>query len=298
MSGHRCPHCGGAATAAFEAADVNRRLGNGQRFAYSRCQACKLLFQTDPPSELGPYYPQEYYAIPGSVEELSRWADSERYKIEMVMQFRTSGHLIEIGPASGGFCYLAKAAGFDVSAIEMDARSCEFLASKLSIDVTQSADEAAALAVARPADVIAMWHVLEHLVDPWTMLDAAARKLNVGGVLILATPNPGSVQMRLLGKRWAHIDAPRHLWLFPPNVLRQRGRSLGLTARLMTTQDPGSLGWNLFGWEQSLQNIPSPGLIRRAARVVGRLAARVAAPLERREGRGAAYTIVLQKTAG
>jgi 2-polyprenyl-3-methyl-5-hydroxy-6-metoxy-1,4-benzoquinol methylase len=185
-------------------------------------------------------------------------------------------------------------AGFEATAIEMDARSAEVIAALMPIEVLNTADEASALGQTQPADVIAMWQVIEHLVDPWTMLEAAANRLKPGGVLILAAPNPDSLQFKLFRQLWVHVDAPRHLWLIPIRVVLARASVLGLQPRLITTRDPGSRAWTAFGWEHSLRNLfPSArlSLIRRAAR----LASMLAMPIEAREGMGATYTIALQK---
>jgi hypothetical protein len=143
--------------------------------------------------------------------------------------------------------------------------------------------------------VIALWHVIEHLSDPWRMLETAAARLRPGGVLVLATPNPAALQFRLFGGRWTHVDAPRHLWLIPPRVLAARGEALGLAPRLQTTRDRGSLSQNRLGWQRSLV---AAGLPRGVARRAGSFAGALAAPLESREGWGCAYTLVLQKGAG
>jgi SAM-dependent methyltransferase len=249
------------------------------------------------PPDLARYYPSDYYFLARSLDELASWGESERYKLDIVRRFRTTGRLIEIGPASGAFAYLAKSAGFDVTVIEMDKRCSDYLASTAGVDVINSADEANALQSAPAADVIAMWHVIEHLVDPWAMIEVAAAKLKPGGVLILAAPNPGADQFTLFGGRWVHVDAPRHLWLIPPEVLAQRGARCGLSVCMVTTRDPGSLFWNRFGWQYSLANLlgvpPENRWMSRAARVL----AKAGSVLEAREGRGSAYTIVLEKRA-
>jgi hypothetical protein len=64
---------------------------------------------------------------------------------------------------------------------------------------------------------------------------------------------------------------------------------------MTTTTDAGSLFWNRFGWEYSLAN--GLGVPRRIAFHAARVLSRAAAPLERREGRGSAYTIVMEKPA-
>ena len=59
--------------------------------------------------------------------KLARSVGPERYKIELVKRFSSGGRLLELGPGRGGFAFLAKEAGFDVSAIEMSGESCRFL---------------------------------------------------------------------------------------------------------------------------------------------------------------------------
>ena len=60
-----------------------------------------------------------------------------------------------------------------------------------------------------------MFQIIEHLIDPWDTLQAAAESLLPGGVLVVATPNPGAFQFRFLRGRWTHVDAPRHTALIP-----------------------------------------------------------------------------------
>ena len=46
---------------------------------------------------------------------------------------------------------------------------------------------------------------------------------------------------RLLGKRWAHLDAPRHLCLMPEDALVSRLQTLGLRRLVAITGDPFGL---------------------------------------------------------
>lgn len=291
-----CVQCGGETEPAFETRDLNRRIDD-TLFCYSRCRRCGVIFLREAPREPALYYPDDYYIIARSLDELAAWSRSEAYKLDIVSRFRDSGRLIEIGPASGAFAYLAKTAGYEVTAIEMDRRCCEYLASQLGIEVIHTAEEASALEAAGPTDVIAMWHVIEHLPDPWRILEVAARKLRPGGILVLAAPNPDAWQFGLFRGRWTHVDAPRHLWLIPAGVLQRRAEALGLAVRMRTTRDQGSLSWNRFGWEWSLANFFSSRAARRMARLAGRAAAAAASIVESREGKGAAYTVVLEKVA-
>ena len=56
-----------------------------------------------------------------------------------------------------------------------------------------------------------MFHVLEHLYDPGSYLDAAHKLLKPDGRLIIQVPNAACWQFLLFGERWNGIDVPRHL---------------------------------------------------------------------------------------
>jgi 2-polyprenyl-3-methyl-5-hydroxy-6-metoxy-1,4-benzoquinol methylase len=289
-----CPQCGAASRLKFIAVDSNRRISD-EKFPYFACAACNLIFLNPIPAELERYYPIEYYTLPSSRAELEDSSRHEQYKIDIVTSQVAAGRLIEVGPATGGFCFLAKEAGFDVHAIEMDARCAGFLRDVVGIRVQNSNEEAAALAREEPADVIALWHVVEHLRDPWAMLEAIAGKLREGGIAVIATPNPDAFQFRVWGRRWAHVDAPRHVVLIPSSLLIARMRMHGLELVRLTTSDPGGIGWNWFGWVFSAANLTAATGMKRPLRILGRIVRALVKRYEDAEGRGAAYTAVFRK---
>ena len=293
-AGIRCSACGGEMRPFLETRDYNRHV-SAERYRYSRCVECGLASLVNVPDDLGPFYVTDYHLLPTTPEAIEAGVAHEQYKIDLVRQFVSSGRLLEIGPSWGAFCLLAKRAGFSVEAIEMDPACCDFLTSRIGVRAICRSDEAVALDEASEPDVIAAWHVLEHLRDPWRLLEAAARRLAPGGVLVLALPNPQALQFRLLGRFWTHVDAPRHLHLVPPAVLQKQAEAAGLKQLLCTTTDHGSLGWNEFGWFFSLPHLSSSPFLKRALRFAARKIAPLAAPIETREGVGSAYTAVFQK---
>jgi len=281
--------------AAYVAARDYNRAASDVLFHYERCPRCGLVSLANVPVDLPRYYAAGYHALPRSAADLELGAAHERYKIDLLSPYASGGQLLEIGPSWGAFCLAAKRAGFSVEAIEMDERCCTFLREQLGIRAIQAADPAVALEQATPPDVIALWHVFEHLRDPWMLMAAAAKALRPGGVLVIATPNPLAFQFALFGRHWAHLDAPRHVHLVPAAALAARARDYGLELALSTTTDPGSLGWNAFGWRFSLANHVASPLAKRALRFAGRFAAVLFALIEGLEGRGSAYTAVFRK---
>ena len=278
----------------MKAKDWNRSITD-ESFDYYRCAACGIIFLSPIPPDIGKYYSNDYYSIPASVAELAAAAELERYKIDLVQRFATRGRLLEIGPAYGAFTWLAMQAGFDAFAIEMSEACCRFMNEVAGIRAVHSLDIDAALRAAEPCDVIALWHVIEHLPDPWGTLRLVAERLSPGGVLVVAAPNPLAFQFGLMGRYWTHLDAPRHLELIPAATLAGHVQGLGLETALSTTRDPGSLGWNDFGWGMTFANASANWALKRGFRLIGRVVGKLFTTVDSAEGRGCAYTVVLHK---
>ena len=290
-----CPLCEGPSSFVFKTFDRNRRISD-ERFNYRRCERCGAIFLADPPDDMGRYYPDEYYVLPTD-EQLEQALRSEQYKIDLIRPHAPDGRLVEVGPGAGMFAHAARTAGYEVTGVEMDARACRHLRETIGVEAVESDSPATALAELPPSRVIAMWHVLEHLQDPWSCLEAAARNLAPGGVLAIAMPNPAAFQFRLARGRWPHVDAPRHLFLIPAGLLDERARAAGLELVELTARDRGGVYWNRFGWQYLLMR-PRPSKPRLAfALAFGFGVATVMAPIERTGLRGSTYTAVLRKPA-
>jgi len=289
----RCPLCGGETDHAFRVGDRNRGIGD-RSFEYRRCRSCGATFLTEVPADLGRYYPEDYYQLP-VVSELDRAADGEAPRLEMLRPFVSSGPLVEVGAGFGVFSRAAHRAGFEVTAIEMDQRCCAYLEGVVGVTSIRSDAPERTLPDLGPASVVVLWHVLEHLPRPWDVLEQAGELLQQGGVLALALPNPDSLQFRLLAGRWAHVDAPRHLFLIPFATLEARMDRLGFDVRLVTTSDPAGRHWNAFGWEYALRRHPASRRSTILTRACSRVLALGLSPLERRGMNGTAYTAVFVK---
>jgi len=108
---------------------------------------------------------------------------------------------------------------------------------------------------------VIIWHVFEHLADPRGTLEAIFRILKPGGRLVVAVPNFSSLQARLTGGAWFHLDLPRHLYQFPlsglKTLLRRADFEVGAEHHFSLRQNP-------FGWVQSVLNtfsfLPRNGL--------------------------------------
>lgn len=262
-----------------------------------RCTQCGTLALAKVPADLGRFYPSDYYRVPrGRAELIAIGGTAERAKLALVRRFAPRGRMLEIGPATGAFLAVAQEDGYAVQAVEMDPECCTFLEGELGVDTVQSDDPIGALAeLGTDFDVIALWQVIEHLPDPRSVIAAAAGALAPGGVLVLAAPNPGALGFRVLGSRWTHLDAPRHLFLLPLATLTRLGADNGLEPVLSTTDDVSARGWNTFGWRESLAGFAHRAAAVRVLRMLGALITLVLAPIERRGHNGSTYTLILRR---
>ena len=293
-----CPYCGGATLHAFSTKDINRGVSNVV-FQANRCTDCDLLFVTNPPDDLERYYTEDFHPRTSNVEDIiphQRW---QEYRLELVKKYARiddSGELLDIGPSAGVFLSLAKRAGFNLSAIEINEQCVTFLRDKLGVDAIHSGDPAKILnESSRTYDVICMWHSLEHLPRPWDAIKAASERLNEDGILLIACPNPKAWQASVMGKRWTHWDLPRHLYAMSIPWIINCGKKSGLVTELATTTDTGSMNLNRAGWSALISQFwPSNILKTPAIRLVS-WAAKLLTPLDGREGLGSAYCIIFRR---
>lgn len=272
--------------------DRNRRTDT-RRFAYLRCEGCALIRIAEVPADLARYYADDYYVIP-SLERLREIARTEAYQLRLLLPHARRGRLLEIGPAWGQFAWQAKEAGFEVTCIEMDARCCAYLRDIVGVEAHESAVPEQTLASLPPQDAIVMWQVLEHLRDPWLCLEAAAMKLTPGGALLVATPSPDALTLRLMGAAWPHLDAPRHLWLIPFDTLARAAARHGLELAALHFNDRGALRWGLFSWQRLFMNAV-PARAQRVAYAAGTAVGTTLLPLELTRRRASSYTAVFRR---
>ena len=110
--------------------------------------------------------------------------------------------LLDAGAGRGRFVAAARAAGYHALGIEPSPRAQAAYVEPVAIEDASFTEGS--------FDAVTLWHVAEHLDDPGAALARIGRWLRPGGVLLLGVPNLGSLQARIGGPRWYHLDVPRH----------------------------------------------------------------------------------------
>ncbi|MBI3079602.1 MAG: class I SAM-dependent methyltransferase, partial [Deltaproteobacteria bacterium] len=227
--------------------------------------------------ELAPYYSPAYYGGSNGrfltpLEGLMRWLQTRRARRVAALLGRP-GRILDIGVGRAKFLATLSDWGWEVYGTEFSEASARFAREQLGLRVAIG-DVAVAGHKDGSFDVITLWHVLEHLRDPAGTLRECRRLLRPGGFLVVAVPNADSLEARLSGAAWFHLDVPRHLHHFSERALRRILADLGCPVRRVRhftlAHSPFSLlqsGLNLLGLpHNSLYNQIRAGQAREPVR--------------------------------
>ena len=148
------------------------------------------------------------------------------------------GALLDVGCGAGEFLDRARRLGWNVRGIEPDPAAAEFARTRFAIPVMDGTVEDQSLPPASH-DLVVSRHVLEHVHDPVAFLRQCFGLVRPGGKLIVLTPNVASLQHKIFGASWFHLDPPRHLYLFTRATLAvcaAKARLAGVTIRTLARE--------------------------------------------------------------
>jgi SAM-dependent methyltransferase len=229
-----CAWCGSSdSQLVFQGQDL--LTGMAGEFRLVRCNQCGLLRQS-PRLEwesLQAYYPEDYSPYTKIISEersLLRRLD-RRYgmwkRLRALRKFQKSGRLLDVGCGTGIFLGEAQRSGnWEVMGVEPSPQAAAYASQVLGVPIINKRFFEADVPEGSQ-DVVCMWNVLEHLDDPIRDLTIASNLLCPGGWLVLCLPNVDGIGAKIFGRYWVGWDLPRHLYLFPQEVMRDILEDLG-----------------------------------------------------------------------
>lgn len=131
---------------------------------------------------------------------------------------RQNPNLLDVGCSNGSFLLQMQSLGWLVQGIDPDPNAVTF-AKQAGIYVFQGTLADIKLQE-NYFDAITINHVIEHIHNPISTLQACYLSLRPGGFLWIATPNLNAFGHRKFGEHWRGLEPPRHLVLFTPNSLK------------------------------------------------------------------------------
>jgi SAM-dependent methyltransferase len=203
-------------------------LGGQDIYRMYECQECGslYLFPRPTPSKMADFYPSDYQPFTEGLHTenfynrfFRRYGLKKRHKI--IAKYSPQGRLLDVGCATGDF--LAEVdgkIGWNGFGIELGETAARYAREQVGLNVLVSTLNDAPFSD-ESFDVLTMWDVLEHVYDPCSVLDEVARLLRPGGIFVVNHPNLESIDRRLFGRFWAGFELPRHLYLFPTELLKE-----------------------------------------------------------------------------
>lgn len=144
--------------------------------------------------------------------ELFAWA-VDRLNAHPVPEKR----LLEFGSHLGLFLDTARAGGWMARGIEPSAWAVQTGRKRFGVAIEQGRIEDVETPV-DPYGAVAMFDMLEHVIDPIEALRAARRCLHDDGALLVSTINIDSIHGRIRKDHWPWFIRP-HLWYYTPETL-------------------------------------------------------------------------------
>ena len=188
------------------------------------CSNCGFKFTQPVPADLSPYYDSEDYIShsktkKGLINRLYHLAQQYNLasKYKKAKKHARGSRWIDYGSGAGDFLRVLQKKKIDVSGVEPHEpirMQCE----NKGFSVLTPEDY---LHRNTPCDIITMWHVLEHVENLERVLHKHHTNLSPDGILVIAVPNPDSLDAHLYKEYWAAYDVPRHLWHFTEKDIRR-----------------------------------------------------------------------------
>lgn len=154
-----------------------------------------------------------------------------------IEQRQPAGRLLDVGCGLGFFVEVANLHGWEAWGVEVNDHAVRWA----NEHVTERVRQGSASELPFPDesfDCVVLFDVIEHLTEPGADLAEAHRVLRPDGLMVVATPDAGSLMARLLGARWLEMQrAPEHLHFF----------DLATLSRLLGRVGFAPLEWHTMG---------------------------------------------------
>lgn len=253
VSKYPCRYCGSFdIRELYPARDIREN-----EWCLSKCSSCNLYFLTPELTEekLKLAYDASYYGegkkkFGVSVEKFIDHYRNKKAKY-IASRIPSNSTVLDYGCGNGQFLqYLSRLGKYTLYGHEIEGKSAQRATDvkevNLKIGILQENDYPSDF-----FDAITMYHVIEHVENPRSVLNILKNNLKREGLFVLSFPNITSLQSRLFKGKWYHLDPPRHLSFFAVDdfirIMENDGFRLINKRWFSFEQNP-------YGWVQSILN--------------------------------------------
>ena len=137
--------------------------------------------------------------IKGQIYMLPESRNEAEKRLKLLLKFNPGNKFVEFGPNTGEFLYVAGKASFDVTGVD---HCSAVLSLNKSGNLKFIDSEATKVTLNEKYDVVAAFHLLEHLEEPTLFIKRIKDLLSPGGILFLEVPNYGSRNRNKQKEKW------------------------------------------------------------------------------------------------
>jgi SAM-dependent methyltransferase len=255
-------------------------FGLKDEFQYVECANCNCLQLLTIPSDLSPYYPEDYYSYASKGEDhhigqspskklkralkkllLDSWLRGHN-PLGRLLAPKLSGYypwirqgmlssrskILDVGCGSGELLLKLYNDGFrDLTGLD------PFIKADINYECGITIHQKTLAQLDGPFDLIMMHHAFEHMDNPLVVLRRIAQILTPGGIALIRIPVANCYAWKEYGTEWVQLDAPRHIFLHTEKSIRLLSTDAGL-AFDGVAYDSWSL--QFYGSELYKMNIP------------------------------------------
>jgi SAM-dependent methyltransferase len=206
-----------------------------REFRIEACLSCGSQYIWPRPTiiELKDFYPSDYHAYNHDHSWLAGMLVKRRDQVRRRLYRKASNsHPIRLFDVGSGDCRqfdaLRGTGEFEFSGIEINPRMVGQARSN-GYDVYEGTLEEMELGdLAGSFDIVTMYQLVEHVLEPAKLFSQALNLLKPGGVVIGQMPCLDSMEAWLFGRHWAGYHFPRHLQQVTVSGLSKCMREAGL----------------------------------------------------------------------
>ncbi|MEW6263513.1 MAG: class I SAM-dependent methyltransferase [Thermodesulfobacteriota bacterium] len=182
-------------------------------FPHGRCPECGLIYVNPVLTEEAA---KRYYQEESSwVQVLTSGAQIEMdrlkyaYGLDVAAPYFSGPRVLDVGAGTGLFVETAAARGLQPTALELNRANVDRLRAGGFEVIDRPLEETRI--EADTFDLVSLWEVIEHIVEPKPLLNHIARVLKPDGLLMILAPNADSLVTRILHEKSGTFGGHSHV---------------------------------------------------------------------------------------
>lgn len=203
------------------------KVRDQEKLLIYECINCGLVFLSSFDHITDKYYEESNMhgniVVPEQLLKETFEDDNRRFRF--LKDITKGKKVLDFGCGYGGFLKYTKDIADEVYGIEIEEAAREFCM-KQGINIISMEDN-------RKFDVITMFHVIEHLLNPLEIVQQLKERLNEGGIMIIETPNSNDALLTLYkSKAFSNFTYwGCHVYLYNEKNLIELGKQAGLRVK-------------------------------------------------------------------